>query len=114
MESLSEANFVNNQPYQMHGVYAAELGPYERAYTFRVRAFAYHDKGGDGSSARLTLYYDGAEVGESVDDNGGFNETTVHVEYEFYLAAGGTAQLRFTTENHKATLETFGFDFWWS
>lgn len=114
MESLSEAHLVSQQPYEIHGVMAAELGPYPRAYEFKVRAIANHDKGGDGSWAWLKLFYDGTEVGEQTDNNGGFNQTSLHVDYDFYLSAGSTAQLRIATENQGATLEDHGFEFWWA
>lgn len=110
-EAVINANMGAEHPWDLPDVYAAEFGPYAIDVTFRARAYTQHTGGSDGSTAWMKLYYNGAQVGEASDQH--FNTANLEADYDFYLTANSTAELRIDTGNRGATVATHGFQFTW-
>ena len=114
MPTLTDNNptIAHKLPELLPDTYAAELGPYEKSYDCKIRAFTTHTGGGDDSTAMMRLLYDGGPVGEAFDQS--FNVANLEVPYSFHLSLGSTVGVAIVTENHIATIAVHGFRLTWS
>ena len=109
MNAIETMQAGQSYPFSAPMVRAAELGPYPFAVRVQVRAYATHGGGGDGSTADLVLFYDGAEVGRAHDQR--FNNANLAVDYAVVMGGGNVANFRLDSTNHGADETSYGFEF---